>query len=81
MDKICANAKVGIMYGMYERFFLLNRNVLPGESAQADFELTPRVEGEKTLSARFTSTELEDVDGYQTILVNPSNEIVPETSM
>lgn len=51
------------------------RTIDPGETVEADFELTPQVEGEKTLSAKFSSKELEDVDGFVTILVNPSNEI------
>ena len=46
--------------------------------AEGHFELTPRVSGEKTISAKFTSKELEDVDGFITVTVNPSNEITSE---
>jgi len=50
-------------------------DIEPGETGSVEFELTPTVEGEKTISAKFTSKELEDVDGFVTIDVNMSNEI------
>jgi hypothetical protein len=40
-----------------------------------DFELTPKVVGEKTISAKFNSKELEDVDGFVTIVINSGNEV------
>jgi transglutaminase 1 len=56
---------------------ILYRTVEPDDIAEGHFELTPRVSGEKTISAKFTSKELEDVDGFVTVTVNPSNEIIP----
>lgn len=61
------------MYALGSFVFL--RTVQPGEMVEADFELTPKLEGEKTLSAKFGSRELDDVDGFVTVNVNPSNEI------
>lgn len=58
-----------------QRNFFAHRTVQPGETVEADFELIPKVEGEKTISAKFSSRELEDVDGFVTLNVNPSNEI------
>lgn len=52
-----------------------NRSIEPGETAEGSFTLTPRHEGEKTLTAKFTSRELEDVDGFVTLHVNLSNEL------
>jgi len=49
--------------------------VEPGEIVETDFEMKPKLEGEMTLSAKFISRELEDVDWFVTICENPSNEI------
>lgn len=56
-------------------FFLYYRSIKPGEIANSDFELLPHLDGDKTLSAKFYSSELNDVDGFVTVTVNPSNEI------
>lgn len=41
-----------------------------GEEARATFELTPETYGEITLSAKFDSRELKDVDGFRTVRVS-----------
>ncbi|GAB6029803.1 hypothetical protein CHUAL_005515 [Chamberlinius hualienensis] len=44
-------------------------NVNAGEDCSASCKLTPKMSGEKTIVAKFTSKELRDVDGFKTIHV------------
>lgn len=48
---------------------LNRRPVEPGEVAQASAKLTASKSGEKTISAKFYSKEMNDVDGYLVIQV------------
>lgn len=57
---------------------MFNRKVEPGESATADFQLVAQLDGEKTISAKFNSRELDDVDGFVKITIGLSNEISNE---
>ncbi|XP_035710698.1 annulin isoform X2 [Folsomia candida] len=56
----------------------VKEKVEPGESATADFQLVAQLDGEKTISAKFNSRELDDVDGFVKITIGLSNEISNE---
>ncbi|XP_039763506.1 annulin-like isoform X1 [Pararge aegeria] len=47
----------------------LNENVAPGAIAEAQFKLTPPWAGRFQISAKFTSKEMQDVDGFHTFMV------------
>ncbi|XP_072936841.1 annulin-like isoform X2 [Epargyreus clarus] len=53
----------------------LNENVLPGEFATAQFKLTPPWAGRHQISAKFTSKEIRDIDGFLSL-----NVTTPETN-
>ncbi|XP_050670061.1 annulin isoform X2 [Leptidea sinapis] len=57
----------------------LDNNVQPGEFATAEFKLTPPWAGKHQISAKFTSKEMHDVDGFLSFLVAmpESNGILP----
>ncbi|CAG7674586.1 unnamed protein product [Allacma fusca] len=42
----------------------LAETIKPGELASGKFELKPKLAGEKTITAKFNSRELQDVDGF-----------------
>ena len=50
-------------------FLLTNRPVPPGETATGFILLTPKSAGEKRITAKFKSYELNDVDGFKNIRV------------
>lgn len=45
------------------------QNVAPGAIAEAQFKLTPPWAGRFQISAKFTSKEMHDVDGFHTFMV------------
>lgn len=45
------------------------QNVPPGEFATAKFKLTPPWAGRHQISAKFTSKEIQDIDGFKTFMV------------
>ncbi|XP_071448143.1 annulin-like isoform X2 [Hetaerina americana] len=47
------------------------QDIPPGGDASASFNITPTFHGQKTIAAKFTSKELEDVDGYLVIKIAP----------
>ncbi|XP_034826391.1 annulin-like isoform X2 [Maniola hyperantus] len=47
----------------------LTENVAPGAIAEAQFKLTPPWAGRFQISAKFTSKEMRDVDGFHTFMV------------
>ncbi|OWR44550.1 putative annulin [Danaus plexippus plexippus] len=49
----------------------LSENVPPGEFATAQFQLTPPWAGRHQISAKFSSKEMHDVDGFLSIMVAP----------
>ncbi|XP_063376431.1 annulin isoform X1 [Cydia fagiglandana] len=53
----------------------LDENVPPGEFATAQFKLTPPWAGRHQISAKFTSKEIHDIDGFLILMVAP-----PETN-
>ncbi len=54
-------------------FIYINfRSVLSGEEARAEFVITPKSSGDRTITAKFSSRELNDVDGYKNIRVSSS---------
>lgn len=64
----------------------LPANVEPGEEASATCKLTPVMSGQKTIVAKFTSKDLQDVDGYKNIYITSkstdhSNNDVPLTDI
>ncbi|KAI8428043.1 hypothetical protein MSG28_002337 [Choristoneura fumiferana] len=50
----------------------LDQNVQPGEFATAQFQLTPPWAGRHQISAKFSSKEMHDVDGFLSKKLNPS---------
>ncbi|XP_068621101.1 annulin-like isoform X2 [Battus philenor] len=52
----------------------LNENVPPGEFATAHFKLTPPWGGRHQISAKFTSKEIQDIDGFRSFIVAPPAE-------
>ncbi|CAG4998459.1 unnamed protein product [Parnassius apollo] len=52
----------------------LNENVAPGEFATAQFKLTPPWAGRHQISAKFTSKEIQDIDGFRSFIVSPPAE-------
>lgn len=51
-----------------------NNVVPPGEKAKGWFTFTPPRTGRYTIAAKFQCKEMDDVDGYQTIMVEPNME-------
>ncbi|XP_046385500.1 annulin-like isoform X2 [Ischnura elegans] len=47
------------------------QDIPPGGDAIASFNITPTFHGQKTIAAKFTSKELEDVDGFIVVKVAP----------
>ncbi|KPJ06440.1 Annulin [Papilio machaon] len=58
----------------------LNENVAPGEFATAQFKLTPPWGGRHQISAKFTSKEIRDIDGFKTFIVAAPAELNGVTS-
>lgn len=52
----------------------VKNNVPPGEMAKAEFKFTPPRTGRHTIAAKFVSKEIDDVDGYLVIMVEPNKE-------
>lgn len=50
----------------------LNKIVNPNEEASCNFTLTPKTIGEKVISVKFSSNQLQDVDGFRSIKVAPN---------
>ncbi|XP_018564308.1 annulin [Anoplophora glabripennis] len=48
--------------------------VPPGERAKGEFKFTPPRTGRHTIAAKFVSKQMDDVDGYLTIMVEPKKE-------
>lgn len=48
--------------------------VPPGEKAQGEFKFTPPRTGRHTIAAKFVSKQMDDVDGYLVIMVEPKKE-------
>ncbi|KAJ8921065.1 hypothetical protein NQ315_015861 [Exocentrus adspersus] len=48
--------------------------VPPGERAKGEFKFTPPRTGRHTIAAKFTSKQMDDVDGYLVIMVEPKKE-------
>lgn len=53
---------------------ILFQNVAPGDYATATIKLTPPWSGRHTILAKFTSKEMNDVDGFLAFLVQPKKE-------
>lgn len=60
---------------------LLFRSVKIGEDAKVTFYLTPRSAGDKTISARFISRELRDVDGYRKVRVSRNLDFISSDNL
>ncbi|XP_068902625.1 annulin isoform X2 [Tenebrio molitor] len=52
----------------------VKNNVPPGETAKGQFKFTPPRTGRHTIAAKFVSKEIDDVDGFLVIMVEPSKE-------
>ena len=58
--------------GLSEQLKLkLSENVEVGELAKCSFSLTPELVGKATIAIKFSSKELEDVDGFKEFMVKP----------
>uniref|UniRef100_A0A2A4JKA1 protein-glutamine gamma-glutamyltransferase n=1 Tax=Heliothis virescens TaxID=7102 RepID=A0A2A4JKA1_HELVI len=60
----------------------LDENVAPGEFATAQYRLTPPWAGRHQISAKFSSKEMKDVDGFLSFMVAPptaTNGLPPDT--
>ncbi|KAG7311372.1 hypothetical protein JYU34_002411 [Plutella xylostella] len=53
----------------------LDENVAPGTVASAQFQLTPPWAGRHQISAKFSSKEMKDVDGFLSFIVAPQVEV------
>ncbi|XP_049802797.1 annulin isoform X1 [Schistocerca nitens] len=53
----------------------LSQNIAPGEEASVNFKFTPKYDGRATIAAKFTSKELDDVDGFLNFMVEPKKEV------
>lgn len=56
------------------------QSIPPGELAKAEFKLTPPWAGRHQISAKFSSKEMRDVDGFLSLMVLPpdANGLPPE---
>ncbi|KAF7278342.1 hypothetical protein GWI33_008557 [Rhynchophorus ferrugineus] len=57
--------------GIKGKLKLKVKNVLPGEKAQSQFKFTPTRRGEFAIGAKFYCQEMDDVDGYLMVNVEP----------
>lgn len=56
---------------IYVLLFPIHSPIQPKEEAKITFKLKPPTEGRQTIVAKFTSNELDDVDGFLNFMVSP----------
>lgn len=57
----------------------LPQSIPSGGEATVSFKLTPKFSGRSTIAAKFVSKELDDVDGFLALMIEPKKEVVNGT--
>jgi len=81
--KTCGIKCYGFLYcenlGLIKLLYFLNRSIPSGGEATVSFKLTPKFSGRSTIAAKFVSKELDDVDGFLALMIEPKKEVVNGT--